>query len=253
MLNLEKIKKAAKIVKYSNYVVVFTGAGISTESGIADFRSVDGLWSRYDPDIYANYYYFLQDPSKFWKMQKEVDDLMDISKPNLAHFAIAELEKLGKVKAIITQNIDMLHQKAGTGENGASIFQLHGEYGKLHCVQCKKEFKIGEVDTKNVDYPVCECGGYIKPKVVLFGESLPPGVFDAAMRAATEADCFIVVGSSLVVTPANMLPGIAKQSGAKLIFVNKEETELDYLFDISLKGKASEILTELVKLVKKQN
>ncbi len=253
MLDLEKIRKAVKVVKDSNYIVVFTGAGISTESGIADFRSADGLWSRYDPNIYANYYYFLEDPSKFWKMQKEVDNLMDTSKPNPAHFAIAELEKLGKVKAVITQNIDMLHQKAGSGENGALIFQLHGEYGKLHCVQCKREYEFGEVDTKSVDYPVCECGGYIKPKVVLFGESLPPGVFDGAMRAATEADCFIVVGSSLVVTPANMLPGIAKQAGAKLILVNKEDTDLNYLFDISLNGKASEILTELVKLVKKQD
>jgi NAD-dependent deacetylase len=183
-------------------------------------------------------------------MHKEVEDLVGKADPNQAHLAIAELEKIGKVKAVITQNIDMLHQKAGSGEFGANIYQLHGEYGKLHCVKCNKEFNFNEIDTKNVDYPICECSGYIKPKVVLFGEALPYGVLEGAMDECRNADCFIVVGSSLLISPANFMPSIAKQYGAQIIFINRENTIMDELADVFLKGSAGEIFTELIKNVK---
>ena len=250
MIDQEKIFDAALLIKNSNYIVVFSGAGISTESGIDDFRSPGGLWERYDPGIYANYQYFLQNPSLFWTMHKEVEDLVGTADPNQAHLAIAELEKMGKVKAVITQNIDMLHQKAGSGKNGANIYQLHGEYGKLHCIKCNMEFEYDEIDTKNVEYPVCECSGYIKPKVILFGESLPHGVLEGAMNECTNADCLIVVGSSLLVSPANFMPSIAKQYGAKLIFINRENTIMDDLADVFLKGSAGEIFTQLLKIIK---
>ncbi|MFX0139573.1 MAG: NAD-dependent deacetylase, partial [Candidatus Hodarchaeota archaeon] len=159
MIDEEKLSKAVFIIKNSKHIIVFSGAGISTESGIDDFRSPGGLWDRYEPGIYASYQYFLQDPSLFWKMHNEVEDLVGIAEPNQAHLAIAELERMGKLKAIITQNIDMLHQKAGSGKFGARIYQLHGEYGKLHCIKCNKEFNYDEIDTKNVEYPVCECSG----------------------------------------------------------------------------------------------
>ncbi len=250
MIDKEKIYDAALIIKNSEYIVVFSGAGISTESGIDDFRSPHGLWSRYDPGIYANYQYFLKDPSLFWKMHKEIEDLVDTVEPNQSHLVIAELEKMGKVKAVITQNIDMLHQKAGTGRFGAKIYQLHGEYGKLQCVKCHKEFEYEEIDTKNVDYPVCDCSGYIKPKVILFGESLPHGVLEGAMSECTNADCLIVVGSSLLVSPANFMPSIAKQYGAQIIFINRENTIMDDLADVFLKGSAGEIFAELLKVIK---
>ncbi|MFX1303970.1 MAG: NAD-dependent deacetylase [Promethearchaeota archaeon] len=250
MIDEEKLSKAAQIIKNSNHIIIFSGAGISTESGIDDFRSPGGLWERYDPGIYASYQYFLKDPSLFWKMHKEVEDLVGTANPNQAHLAIAELEIMGKVKAIITQNIDMLHQKAGSGKFGAKIYQLHGEYGKLHCVQCNKEFNYDEIDTKNVEYPICECSGYIKPKVVLFGESLPYGVLEGAMDECRDADCLIVVGSSLLISPANFMPSIAKQYGAQLIFINRENTIMDDLADVFLKGSAGEIFTELLKRVK---
>lgn len=250
MIDEEKLSKAVQIIKNSNHIIVFSGAGISTESGIDDFRSPGGLWERYDPGTYASYQYFLQDPSLFWTMHKEVEDLVGTADPNQAHLCIAELEKMGKVKAIITQNIDMLHQKAGSGKFGAKIYQLHGEYGKLHCVRCNKEFKYDEIDTKNVEYPVCECSGYIKPKVVLFGESLPYGVLEGAMDECRDADCLIVVGSSLLISPANFMPSIAKQYGAQLIFINRENTIMDDLADVFLKGSAGEIFTELLKRVK---
>ncbi len=252
MIDEKRISEAAEIIKNSNYVVVFTGAGVSTESGIEDFRSEGGLWSKYDPSIYANYYYFLQDPSKFWELHRSLEIIVDKAKPNSSHEAIAELEKMGKVKCIITQNIDMLHQKAGSGSyENIPIYQLHGEYGVLECIGCRKEFAYDEIDTKNVDYPVCECGGYIKPRVVLFGEPLPPGVIEGAMNACHKADCFLMVGSSLTVSPANVMPSIAKKSGAKVIFINRDNTMMDDIADVFLKGSAGEIFTELLKLMKK--
>ncbi|MGQ4874470.1 MAG: NAD-dependent protein deacylase [Promethearchaeia archaeon] len=247
MIDDKKLEKAVDIIKNSNYIVVFTGAGSSTESGIADFRSEGGLWSRYDPSIYADYYYFLQDPSKFWEMHRELEDIVGNAKPNPTHYAIAELEKAGKVKAIITQNIDMLHQKAGSGKYGAKIFQLHGEYGTLECIKCNKIYEYDEIDTKIKPYPVCECGGFIKPRVILFGEPLPSDELNGAMDACRKADCFLMVGSSLMVSPANFMPGIAKNNGAKLIFINRDPTMMDDLADIFLQGSSSEILTKIIE------
>ncbi len=246
MIREEKISVAAKIILESKYCVAFTGAGISTESGIEDFRSEGGLWSKYDPAIYASYYYFLQDPSKFWKMHSELENIVARAEPNPAHKALAELEKIGKLKAIITQNIDMLHQKAG---NCCPIHELHGSYGVLKCVKCGRESNYDEIDTKSVKFPVCKCSGYIKPKVVLFGESLPANVLEMAMKASKDCDCFIMCGSSLSVSPANIMPNIAKESGARLIFINKDKTSMDNLADVFLKGRAGEIFTDLMKII----
>jgi len=155
-INLHKlILKATDIIKYSKKIVVFTGAGSSTESGIADFRSKGGLWSRYDPSIYANYHYFLQDPGKFCKMNNELVNILLNSKSNLIHYAVANLEKLGKIDAVITQNIDALHKAADSGET-TLIYELHGSYKKLECINCKKQFEFEEIETNNVKYPVCE-------------------------------------------------------------------------------------------------
>ncbi|MFW9952107.1 MAG: NAD-dependent deacetylase [Candidatus Thorarchaeota archaeon] len=248
MNNQTLIIEAAEIIRNSKKIVVFTGAGSSTESGIADFRSEGGLWSRYDPSIYANYHYFLQDPSKFWKMHNELVDLLQDSKPNAIHKAVAKLEKLGKVNAIITQNIDALHQAAGSGEI-IPIYELHGSYKQLECVKCSKQYKFEEVESKNVKFPVCECGGFIKPKVVLFGEPLPSRVLDAAIGVSSNCDCFLMIGSSLLVSPANFMPQIAKKSGAKIIFINRENTSMDELADVFILGSGGEILTEIMNLL----
>ncbi|MFX0069857.1 MAG: NAD-dependent deacetylase [Candidatus Hermodarchaeota archaeon] len=248
MLDPKQIADVANIIKNSKYIVVFTGAGISTESGIADFRSEGGLWSRYDPSIYASYHYFLEDPSKFWEMHNELHDILEKAEPNPAHYAIAELEKMEKVKAIITQNIDMLHQKAGSGTySKIPIYELHGAYGIYECIKCKKTWEPFEIETKSVRYPECDiCGGYIKPKVVLFGEALPMGVMDGAMNECINCDCLLMVGSSLVVSPANYMPSIAKENGAKVIFINRDNTYMDELADIFLQGSASEIFTAIM-------
>lgn len=251
MIDKNILTETVKIIKKSKEIVVFTGAGSSTESGIADFRSEGGLWSRYDPSIYANYYYFLQDPSKFWHMHNELVAILTKAQPNLIHTSIVELEKLGKIKAIITQNIDGLHQKAGSGSfNEIPIYELHGSYLTLECVKCKKEYQFEEVNTINVKFPICECSGYIKPKVVLFGESLPYGVLENAMDACRKCDCFLMVGSSLIVSPANYLPPIAKESGAKVIFINRDNTIMDDLADVFLKGNGGEILVEILNNIK---
>ena len=251
MTDEKKIDEAVEIIKNSTNIVVFTGAGHSTESGIADFRSEGGLWSKFDPSIYASYHYFLRDPSLFWKMHSELEEIVVNAEPNPGHHAIAELEKIHKVHAIVTQNIDMLHQRAGSGShNNIPIYELHGSYGTLECIKCDREFHYEDIDTKSVEYPVCECGGFIKPKVILFGESLPPGVLEGAMNACSQCDCFIMAGSSLTVSPANFMPSIAKKNGAKVIFVNLENTCMDDCADIFLKGRTGVILSEILNKIK---
>ncbi|MBD3193707.1 MAG: NAD-dependent protein deacylase [Candidatus Lokiarchaeota archaeon] len=250
MVNERKLEIAAEIIVSSENIVAFTGAGASTESGIADFRSKDGLWSKYDPSIYASYHYFLEDPSKFWVMHNELTEKLENAEPNHVHYGIAGLEKLNKMTAIITQNVDMLHQKAGSGDyDNIPIYELHGSYGKLECIKCHKEFEYEEVDTKSVKYPVCDCSGFIKPKVILFGESLPPGILESAINAIMLSDCFLMIGSSLLISPANLLPQLAKENGAKTIFINRENTMRDDLADIFLRGYAGKIFQELLKKI----
>ncbi|MBD3255514.1 MAG: NAD-dependent protein deacylase [Candidatus Lokiarchaeota archaeon] len=249
MTDYQKIEKAANIINKSKNIVVFTGAGISTESGIADFRSEDGLWSKYDPSVYATYTSFLRRPELFWEMHRELEIILEKAKPNPAHKAIAKLEKMGKVRAIITQNIDTLHEQAGSGKYGAKIYHLHGTSGVLHCVSCHKELSNDAIDTNSVEFPVCECGGFIKPKVVLFGEPLPANTLDTAMMACRDCDCLIMVGSSLVVSPANFMPSFAKNNGAQAIFINKDSTAMDHIADVFLKGKAGEIFNKLIEKI----
>jgi len=251
----EDIIKAAEIIKKSNRIVVFTGAGISTESGIPDFRSPGGLWSKYDPDIYANYFLFLKNPSPFWTMHHEVVNMLIKAKPNPAHYAIFELEKMRKLKAIITQNVDMLHQRAGSGTvHNVPIFELHGAFGDLYCMECDKKYNHDEIKgllTKEEKIvPHCECGGVIKPTTILFGEQLPSKVLSGALNACSNCDCFLMIGSSLLVSPANQMPYLAKKNGANLIFINEEETFMNYTADLFLKGKVGEILPLIISYLK---
>ncbi|MFO8018100.1 MAG: NAD-dependent deacylase [Promethearchaeia archaeon] len=253
MIEQKKLSEAAEIIQNSDDIVVFTGAGASTESGIADFRSEGGLWSRYDPAVHANYQLFLKDPTKFWEMHRDLEKTLIEAEPNPTHYAIAELEKMGKVKAIITQNVDMLHQRAGSSSHeDIPIYELHGSYGKLECVRCDREYDLDEVDTQSEEYPVCECSGFIKPKVILFGENLPPGILNNAVASVRDCDCFLMVGSSLEVSPANFLPGLAKEYGAEIIFINKDSTAMDDIADIFVKGKSGEIFTQLMKKLKNE-
>jgi len=239
----EQIKKISRMLAEAKHAVVFTGSGISAGSGIPTFRGTDGLWLRWNPEEVASIYGFKRNPAKFWEFAKELIVKTKAS-PNPAHYAIAELEKEGVVKAVITQNIDMLHQAAGSKK----VLELHGSMSYVDCLDCGKTYKweyIEEVLKER--QPICECGSeLLKPRVVFFGEPLPPDVLSEAMEESKRCDMFLVVGSSLVVYPAASLPDIAKQRGAKLAIVNLEPTEKDHIFDAVAYGKAEELLPRIV-------
>ena len=242
------LKKIAKALTSSNFSVVFTGAGVSAESGIPTFRGKNGLWSKYDPEKVASIEGFIRNPSNFWNFARNLIAKVK-SKPNPAHYSIAELEKLGIVKAVITQNIDMLHQKAGSKK----VVELHGSLKYVDCLKCGKTYEWEEIEEKleREILPVCECGSkHLKPRIVFFGEPLDENVLEEAVNLARKSDLFLVVGSSLVVYPAASLPFIAKENGAKLVLINKDPTEKDYYFDFKVYGKAGEVLPRILEYVK---
>ena len=244
----EKIKTASSIIYSSNYIVVFSGAGMSTESGIPDFRSPGGLWSRYDPREYADYSAFLTHPEKFWTMHKELSQTVLEASPNLGHKSLVTLEKeYRKLKAIITQNIDFLHSRAGN----SNVLELHGSAQTASCLSCGTEFNYTDIQKQldeGKEVPLCpKCEGLIKPNVVLFGESLPSNVFQQAIDEISSADLIIIIGSSLTVYPAAALPSMALNTGARIIIINVEATMMDHQADVAIHGKAGEILPQILE------
>jgi len=245
-------KQAAKIIKSKSYIVAFTGAGISVESGIPDFRSVGGLWEKYNPNEYAEFSAFLKTPEKFWTMHSELSDLVTSAEPNPAHLALATLEERGKLKTIITQNIDFLHQRAGN----TRVLELHGSGETASCLSCGKQFNRIDVEKiiETVIVPRCPtCNGLIKPNVVLFSEPLPSNVFEEAKQELLLADLLIVVGSSISVFPAATLPYITNQTGAPVIVVNDEPTPLDFLASVVIHGKAGEIFPQIIEALNQED
>jgi len=243
-----EIKRAAEILSKAKHCVVLTGAGISAESGIPTFRGSGGLWTKYDPDEVASIEGFMRNPKAFWEFSKELI-LKSKAEPNPGHYALAELEKMGIVKAVITQNIDMLHQRAGSRR----VLELHASLQFVDCLKCGRVYEWKEIKKKlEKDEEIkCECGShYLKPRVVFFGEALPRDVLNEAMEESRKADVFMVVGSSLVVYPAAYLPRMAKESGARLILINAERIEVEYLFDVVIHGKAGEMLPKIVEEIK---
>lgn len=228
--------KAANLIKNSSYVVVFSGAGISTPSGIPDFRSPgSGVWEKYDPFEVASIWAFRHEPEKFFDWIRTLALQAESAMPNQAHLAIVDLEKSGVVKSVITQNIDSLHQAAGSKK----VFELHGSARTATCPHCGKRHPqdyFQPMILKDKGIPHCiNCGKVIKPDVVLFGEDLPGDTWDGAHQECLDADLVIVVGSSLEVYPANSLPETAKKNGAKLIINNLSPTHLDPYADLILR------------------
>jgi NAD-dependent deacetylase len=240
------ISQAAEIIYNSKLTLALTGAGISVESGIPDFRSSGGLWSRFSPEDYATITAFREDPEKVWMMLKEMDELLDQAKPNKAHLGMGELEKMGFLHYIITQNVDNLHQEGGA----TNVLEYHGNSSTLSCLWCGKSYRAEE---KRGEYPPrCQCEKILKPDVVFFGEAIPTQALNKSYLLASSAEALIVAGTSAVVSPANTIPGITKQSGGKIIEINKERTHLtDTLSDVFIQGGAGEILEALVAEVKK--
>ncbi|MDD5093771.1 MAG: Sir2 family NAD-dependent protein deacetylase [Dehalococcoidia bacterium] len=255
--NLDQlIQKAADLIVKSKRIVVFTGAGISTESGIPDFRSPGGIWTKYDPDEFT-YQAFVSSHDirkKHWQFF-ESSKLASPAQPNAAHYALSEMEKMGKLDCIITQNVDELHQKAGNSPE--IVFQLHGNMSRVKCLGCGKMLPMDEVQARvkrGEDVPYCQgCGGILKPDGVFFGEQLPAVVLSEASIRSRKCDLCIVIGSSLVVYPAAFMPQYALQSGAKLVIVNRDSTDLDGRADVCIHAGAGETMTRLVDKVKKQS
>ncbi|MFX1282842.1 MAG: NAD-dependent deacetylase [Promethearchaeota archaeon] len=250
----DKIKQAAELIKKSKYIVAFTGAGISVESGIPDFRSPGGLWEKYNPNEYATYSTFLSYPEKYWTMHMELREMVIDAQPNAAHNALASLEhKYGKLKSVITQNVDFLHSRAGN----TKVLELHGTTQTSRCLSCDKTFHFSEVEEmldQGLIPPRCpQCNGLIKTNTILFGEQLPYDVLEQSREEILAADLVIVIGSSLTVYPAAALPSLAVQTGSGLIIVNREITPLNIYADVAIQGKAGLILPKIFTVLEEMS
>ncbi len=223
----ERMEKFVKLLEEARHCVVFTGAGVSTLSGIHDFRGKDGFYSQTeDADKIFDLHYFLQDPSLYYRRSKNFIYDLEEKEPNIVHTEIARLEAAGRVKAVITQNIDLLHQKAGT----RNVIEVHGSPRLHRCMNCGSTYDFEEIAAIVLrdELPVCkDCGGTVKPDITFFGENLPPGAVDAAIRESSQADLMVVLGSTLVVQPAASFPLYSLQNGGKMVIVNNMTTPLD--------------------------
>lgn len=237
MDNIEKLKK---LVEESNNIVFFGGAGVSTESGIPDFRSKDGLYNqkyKYSPEVILSHSFFLNNTKDFYDFYREKMNSLKYS-PNITHRKLAELEEKGKLKAVITQNIDGLHQKAGSKK----VLELHGSVLRNYCMKCNKFYDAKYV-FEGKDIPKCKCGGIIKPDVVLYQEPLDYDVFEEAVEKISNADLLIVAGTSLTVNPACSL--IQYFNGKNLVLINRDATPYDNRADLLIRESLGKVFSNI--------
>jgi len=244
-----EIKKAAELIRQSSYTVAFTGAGISVESGIPPFRGEGGLWNSYDPSI-LDLDTYLRNPERSWPVIRSLFyDFFGTAQPNDAHYILAEMERLGLVKDIITQNIDNLHQKAGSKK----VYEFHGRLNYFVCPKCHTYYKLEEIEL-NAKPPQClsnTCRAVLKPDFIFFGEGIPEQAYINSMRAARNADVLILIGTSGEIMPASSIPIMAKQKGCKIIEINPNKTNYtSRITDTLIQAKASEGLSLLFKEIK---
>ena len=235
----------------SKNAIALTGAGISTESGIPDFRGEGGIWEKYKPEIYGNIQAYMKDPSKFWAMAEKIAPKLFKAEPNPGHIALAELEKMNIIKAVITQNIDDLHQKAGN----VLVYEVHGNINRFSCYGCKASYEKDQILKKlkkEKKYPpICDyCAAPLKPSVVLFGEPLPTFEIYQSQALSQKADVMLIAGSSLSVAPVCDLPVYTLREGGKLIIVNDRPTHLDEKADIVIQHKTGTVLPLIVEEIK---
>ncbi len=239
----DTILRAASLIGKSSNCAVLTGAGISVESGIPAFRGHQGLWEKYDPAEFVHIVAFRMNPEKVWNMLGEMMSVLFEAKPTFAHFALAELEKMGIVSRVITQNIDGLHQMAGS----CKVIEYHGNARNLACLDCRETFDSEEKLGEGVP-PLCTCGSILKPDVVFFGEPIPKEAAASALDLARESDLFMVVGTSGTVAPANQLPFIALERGVPVIIINPERIELSaYPGTLWVEGTATGVLKNIIE------
>jgi len=237
-----QISQLAEMVENAGKVIALTGAGISVESGIPAFRGNQGLWEKYDPMEYAHIDSFLRNPAKVWEMLVEMDFVIRKAKPNNAHYALARLEQVSRFTSVITQNVDNLHQVAGSSR----VIEFHGNVQRMKCMSCGRKYDRDQISLEIIP-PICHCGGVLKPDAVFFGEAIPWEANLEATHEAESCELILVIGTSAVVAPASSIPYMAKRNGAKVVEINLESTMLSStVADISIRRSASEVLPELV-------
>jgi len=236
----EQVREEAKRLAKARHAIAFTGAGISVPSGIPDFRGPDGLWKKVPPSLFE-ISTFLSSPEETWRVFASLYEQMRGVRPNPAHYALAKLEREGVIRAVVTQNIDRLHQAAGSRR----VVELHGSLGEAVCTVCGHRVPLEEAvgEARRGGVPRCpRCGGVLKPDVVFFGEPLPRRALDEAFRLASQSDYVLVAGSSLYVSPANMVPQIAKRRGARVVIVNLGEVAIPWVADAIIEAPVEEAL-----------
>jgi NAD-dependent deacetylase len=238
----------AQLLADAQHAIALTGAGMSTESGIPDFRSAEGVWQKFDPMEVASLQTFLREPQRFWQFHRPRIDMLGSVEPNPAHHAIAELQRRGILRTLITQNIDRLHSRAGS----VDVIEVHGSLSRGECLQCQAMTTLDELIAKSDGaedgVPRCDgCGFQLKSGVVMFGEPLPAAEINAAYDAAERADAILVVGSSLQVAPVSELPSVVRERGGRLAILTEGDTPYDELADVRLRGKAGVQLSETLE------
>jgi len=246
----KKINQLAEKLAHGKKNVVFTGAGISTESGISDYRSKGGIWDRFKPIYFDEFMSSEAARIEYWHRKCELYEQLDEAVPNAAHNALSDLYHKGLLDLVITQNIDGLHQKAGLPDD--KVIELHGNTNRVRCMSCDAIVPL--VDTleriKNSDpAPDCICGGYLKPDTISFGQSLREQDLNQAITASQHCDVFLAIGSTLIVHPASMMPDIARKQGAFLSIINLSETPYDSACHLLIHAKVGEVLPDVVRLV----
>jgi len=250
----KQIETFAEWILNSKKMVVFTGAGLSTESGIPDFRSPGGLWDKYNPEDFYFQKFISSEASreKYWQMSTEMYGPMKRAKPNAAHLAIGELEKLGKLDCVITQNVDDLHLRAGNSEE--KVIRLHGSAMYVTCLSCHKRYDrdtIQERVRNGEKAPLCEdCGGLLKAATISFGQAMPEKETSEAYARSSQCDLFVAIGSSLVVQPAASMPLIAKRNRARLVIINRDPTPYDDMADLVIHGIAGPTMASVLEKVR---
>jgi NAD-dependent deacetylase len=241
-----QIQQLAKWLQVGN-TVAFTGAGISTESGIPDFRSPGGVWSRHKPVMFHD---FLNNPAerrRYWQIRKESVPAYLAAKPNAGHHTLARLEEMGRLRGVITQNIDELHQRAGSSR----VIEVHGTAMRVACLSCARRWECQEIQSRveaGDEDPVCDsCGGMLKSMTISFGQAMPQEIFQEAIEWAGDCDLFLAIGSSLVVQPAASLPLVAKRAGARVVIINREPTPLDDDADLVIHAPIGQTLSSVLE------